>query len=149
MPETETERRLEAVDDARHKVLVAKLELTAAKKHHKASKDGYDLAIEALLHAGKPMPLFDQPPDLPEGEEWRATGIGVLGLSEGIAGKLIKAQLTTLGDIADWNDEGHELTEIEGIGSKASEQIMDVMDRHWAKIRGEKDAELEEGDGDA
>lgn len=65
-------------------------------------------------------------------EQWRATDLGALGLTSRISKALCEAGIDTLGKLADYTASEKQLTDIEGIGAKAAEDIDAATAAFWA-----------------
>lgn len=83
-------------------------------------------------------PLFKNPEDEDTpGEDWRTIPLAELkepGLKPGTLAKLDKADIETVGDVADWeSSSGMDLTGIEGIGPAAVQEINDALMALWQR----------------
>ena len=95
---------------------------------------------EFIRRSNEKLPLFDgkavSPPAAETSDEtWREVPIDTLslecGLSESIVNKLVEAEITTIGKLADWTKSEKRLTDIAGIGGAKAEQIEAAMDKFW------------------
>lgn len=98
--------------------------------------------IAFIRKSNEKLPLFDGKPVPPppaeapaEDQSWREVPIDTLslecGLSESIVNKLVEAEITTIGKLADWTKSEKRLTDIAGIGGAKAEAIEGAMDKFW------------------
>lgn len=68
-----------------------------------------------------------------EDESWRRVPIANIGFKPKHVEKLQAKELTTLGALADWMSAGqNRLTDIDGVGPAAQEEMEDVLATYWA-----------------
>jgi hypothetical protein len=91
------------------------------------------------------LPMFDGR----QGEDWR-----VVPLTEALAGvpavilkKLADAELSTVGQLADYTASGKMLIELAGIGSAKAEEVERALENFWER-RKEADKQSEEANGE-
>jgi hypothetical protein len=143
--ERDTLRKWEAEIHAQaDRVAEATIDHEEKKLTASSAKKQLDLELEELARlAGMrcgPGPLFngaqtdangelfpnDQPPD----EPWREATLDELGITGALAEKLIDAEIETLGDIADWTNSGHTLTDIPGVGEAKADVIQAACEKY-------------------
>lgn len=142
-----------ALSDATGRLAAAVLERLKAEAAHKLAKAEEKAAGETLQkivsRGVEHYPLFDsEKPEAAEDsddqasgeteteaddESWKAVEIGELDVPDGILNKLIEAEIETIGDLANWNESGKLLTDIEGIGQAKAEKIEAALDKFWAE----------------
>lgn len=119
----------------------AQMEVEETKRAAKAAKDRLELLYEELVDLNRSedeeMPLFDGTAGAtslePEDETWREESIDVLQLSPAIVTALAEAAIHTMGDLANFTSQGKPLTDIDGIGERKAEQIMEADAAYWAR----------------
>lgn len=132
-------------------------EYETAKKAAKEAKDAYEVAVSGmrqLIHrraqglqevkrGQQTLPFGDdaRPTDetpAPD-EAWRAIDISALqdhGLPGGIVGKLVDAEIRTIGDLSNWHTppptgQGKTLTDIPGVGQAKADKIDEALAKFW------------------
>lgn len=127
--------------------VLERLKAEAAYKLAKAEEKAAGEALQKIVNRGvENYPLFDAESKAEESTEptdesgdesdsdeaWRAVEIGVINVPESILNKLIEAGIETVGQLADWSENGKKLTDIDGIGLAKVEKIEAAMDEFWA-----------------
>ena len=107
-----------------------------AKKEY----DGAVLELRRLIRAQtEDLPLFDglaEKSEEAEDNSWRDVELASLDLSAKVLENLDAAELTTIGDLADYSANGGRLTQVSGIGPAAAEKIEDALEGFWANHPG-------------
>jgi hypothetical protein len=69
-----------------------------------------------------------------DGDRWREVELRNLDITTGALSRLKEAKILTLGQLADFSNDGRPLTDIPGIGEVAAAKINDALDAFW-KLR--------------
>lgn len=125
-----------AIRKARELCRQCMAEWKSAKADAREAKKAYDAAVIRLNSLIDGGPKIAAAPSLAEGEidsspeAWRTITVEELGLAQGICDVLRKAEISTLGAIADWTNE-RLLTEIKGVGVSKAEVIEQACEQYW------------------
>jgi len=111
----------------------AKSEWDSAKAVASEKKAVYDRAASELIEYGSDepsMPLFDV---TPEDSAWRAVGIEELAISDAVVAKLLLTEISTVGDLVDFQKKHGETwtQELDGIGPQKGAEIDEAMAKFW------------------
>lgn len=120
------------VRDKERDYLRSKSETSALKKAFECSDEGLRNLIAEGPQQQMKLPLADA--EEPQAEEaWRAMPLAEAGIAGAMETKLAEADITTIGQLADFTASGCELTEIDGIGPAKAEEIADLLTEFWKK----------------
>lgn len=110
----------------RHGVyLAAKEGASAAKKSYEAAQE----ELSELIDEQQQPLLFQSEPDA-EPDSWEATPISELDLSPVAVKAIEAAELTTIGDLAEWT-KNYQISDIKGIGGVNARDIESELGRFW------------------
>ena len=120
----------------------AEEDLELAKEEASLKKKLYDGAVLRLRRIARemaePLPLFEhakKQAQEPDPEAWRDVPLSeaLEGISEGTILKLAEADLSTIGDLADYTNGGKVLIDLPGIGEATAEKILNAQADYWAR----------------
>lgn len=81
-------------------------------------------------------PDADPPKQSPEGDAWRGVRLDTLAdpaIPAKVLGHLAEAGLHTIGDVQAWEAQHKALTDVDGIGEKGADKILEALDGFWAR----------------
>lgn len=139
-------------------VALAECEVEDRKESLKAAKERLEEEVTALRRLirqrDERLPLFDQnleesnavqgdsvivdvrhephPDDTHDPDAWRAVEISALDLPDSLVEKLYESEISTIGDLADYQTRGNQLTDLKGIGQAKADKIADALEKFWA-----------------
>ena len=79
----------------------------------------------------EPSATESAPASAPADDSWREVEISSLDIADSLASKLYEASIETIGDLADWQSSGKQLTDIKGVGAAKADKIADAMEAFW------------------
>lgn len=133
---------LERIEQTELEVRDREVKLNLAKQEVKIRKGALDDAVLRLrelcrarehdaarpLLNGEGAKAKTQPP---QEEAWRAVGVDTLDIPNSTIKKLAEADITTMGQLADYSAAGNQLIDIAGIGPAKAEQLEDACLAFW------------------
>jgi hypothetical protein len=158
--------------DEQHKAFLA---MKKAQEHAKQAKAEYeerclDVAkvVDDMRCGRKSLPLFDKPVVEPsasdavpapetaatsgpprDDDSWRSISLANLSVPETVRLLIEKADIFTVGQLADWSNSDKKLTDIKGIGPTKAAQIEDALAALWAERQKAASMEATEPDDQA
>jgi Phage integrase protein. len=131
------------IRDLRERVRLTSAQLAAAKEEAKECKKANQDAIAALMKAldesGANSPHEqratnnEQPSPAADPEAWRPFELARLDLPPSVVQALADADLTTMGQLCDYTNNGGLLTDIKKIGAGKAEKIDLACEKFWAE----------------
>lgn len=146
----DTKPAMDRIRVCRQQVDNRQIRVSKLKSSMKEAKAELEAAYSELLRA---IDEFDQPslfnlePQNGPVEAWRDVPLETLGLSRKLIETLEEADLTTLGQLADFGKSA-QLVEIYGVGESPAEKIQDALDRYWKDHPQDKPSEKKAADND-
>lgn len=116
-----------------------------ATKTAKAAEAKYDEAQRAMRDAVDNKGQMRLALGDDEGA-WRDVQTSELDLPDILAQKLVDMNLLTMGDIADWRNDGHEWEEIPGVGEGKAQRLDEAVEAFFEYHGIVNQAEEEEGE---
>lgn len=120
-------------------------------KDLKATKASIEALAEEIVTDTFAANLFSEcdADEESDDDSWRAVPIDDLvkhGLTHGVVKLLRDAEIETIGQLADFQQDGSWIEKIPGIKSGKSEQLAEAMERFWADQRRGKEEDNSDGD---
>jgi hypothetical protein len=129
-----------ALDRARDEFTAKNDAAKAAKARFESRREELEDAVRSLLKPDPQarLPFSDPAPAEPDAkpaadESWRDEPLSALDLPAKTVESIEKAEVRTIGQLADWTNSGKLLTDLPGVGEAKAQKIHDALDAFWAK----------------